>query len=68
MSKKRHGLVEQMLGTATVQVTAASPAVYLNECARLGLPFRDVEREDECTLRLCLRQADVRRAAEAAQA
>lgn len=54
-------------GTAEVRVTAASPAAFLNECARLGLPFRKVEREDACTLCLSLRQADLPRAEAAAK-
>jgi len=67
MNKNGDGLLSRLPGTAEVRVSAASTAVYLNECARLGLPFRVLEREDECTLRLRLRQSDARRAEEAAK-
>lgn len=67
MNRKRTGLVRSVLGVAEVSVSAASPSVYLNECARLGLPFWNVQTVDECTLRLLLRQTDVKEAARAAQ-
>lgn len=66
MSRKKEGLIRRVLGVAELRVSAASPSVYLNECVRLGLPFWNVRNEDECTLRLCLRQGDVQRAAQAA--
>lgn len=67
MSRKRNGITEHLLGTAEIRLSAASPALYLNECTRLGLPFRVMEQEDECTLRLRLRQSDLGRAEEAAR-
>lgn len=67
MNKGKTGLIRRVLGFAEVSITAASPAVYLNECARLGLPFWNVEKRDECTLYLTLRQTDTTRAREAAQ-
>ena len=67
MNKNGDGLLSRLPGTAEVRVSAASPAVYLNECVWQGLPFRVLERENECTLRLSLRQSDARRAEEAAK-
>jgi len=61
------GLVQRTLGFAEVRVSAALPSVYLNECVKQGLPFWNVEKEDECTLRLCLRQSDAARAEQAAR-
>ena len=64
---KSYGVIRSLLGFAEVSISAASPAVFLNECARLGLPFWDVEKRDECSLRLTLRQSDAGRARTAAE-
>lgn len=56
------GPVRALLGYAELQVTAAFPVLFLNECTRLGIPFWGAAAVDACTLRLSLRMSDVRRA------
>ena len=63
----RFTFIQLILGAAEAEITAASPELYLNECTRLGLPFRVEAKADECTLRIHLRQSDVGRAEEAAR-
>ncbi|MBQ2895197.1 MAG: sporulation protein YqfD [Oscillospiraceae bacterium] len=61
------GITRRLLGFAVVEITAASPALFLNECARQDISFWDVRVVDACTLRLCLRGGDLRRAETAAR-